>query len=115
MKLRNLLAVLIVAAAGTSWSAASALGDSPASDATQVCLQGPQIDYYQLVGDTDYGPSLDFGNLVHGSDETGPFVVAMNQGDCVSFVARNSKGKNSNGNVQTYYVAVFQAVFVSTS
>lgn len=115
MKLRRLLAILAIAAIGTCWSAAGALADSPASDAAQACLQGPQIDYYRVVGAAqDSAPVLDFGSLVHGSDETGTLVVAENNGDCVSFVAKNSKGKSSNTNEVHYLVFVLRTVTVSS-
>lgn len=98
MKLQWRLAVYTLAAAAVLGGSTAALGDSPASDAAAACLQGPQIDYYQVVNASDSGPPLDFGDLQHGSDSTGPFVIAMSNGDCVSFVAKNSKGKGSTSN-----------------
>jgi hypothetical protein len=114
MKLRTLLTTVAAAAAATCWAVAGALGESPASDAAGACLQAPQLDYYQVVDDTpDAGPELDFGDLAHGSDEAGTYILASNQGDCVSFVARNTKGKNSNINGQAYLVVIFKTAVIS--
>lgn len=114
MKLYSLLSAVAVAAFGAFGPAAVALADSPASDAAQTCLQSPQIDYYSVVGATDASPALDFGGLAHGSDETGTFVVAMNHGDCVGFVAENTKGKSSDTNGQKYLVVIFKEVVISS-
>lgn len=114
MKARNLLTALVAAAAATCSIAAPALADSTASDGTQMCLPGAQIDYYRIVGGTDDNPPiLDYGSLVHGSDETGPFVVAQSYSDCVSFIAKNSQGKSSNTTPVHYMVFVLKTVTVS--
>ncbi len=94
MKLLSLVAGLSVAVAGTLWASAGASADSASSDAAHMCLQGPQVDYYEVVGSAEkFAP--DFGDLTNGSDEKGAFIVAANHGECVSFVAKNSKGKGS--------------------
>lgn len=115
MRIRSLATVLAISTIGTFCSAAGALADSPASDATQACLQGPQLDYYQIIGGTeDAPPILDYGSLAHGSDETGPYVIAQNYSDCVSFIAKNSKGKSSNTNPVHYMVFVMKDVLISS-
>ena len=116
MNIRRLATVLLVATALALSVSAGALGDSPASDAAQTCAQGPQIDYYQVVGATeDAAPELDFGNLVHGSDETGTYVVALNEGDCVSFIAKNTKGKSSSTNGQEFFKVELKDVVITSS
>ena len=106
------LAALALAA---SYGATRVLADSNGSDAAQICLQGPQIDYYQLVGETDSSPPLDFHGLAHGSDETGTYIVAQSYGDCVSFAAYNSKGTNSNKPKETITLNFTKVIYVNTT
>lgn len=116
MNLRRPMIVLVVSAFATLAVSAGALADSPASNAAQTCARGPQIDYYQVAGATeDAAPALDFGNLVHGSDETGTYVVAMNEGDCVSFIAKNTKGNSSSTNGQEFFKVELKQVFITSS
>lgn len=116
MKLRQLVAVLVVTSVATLSASTVALADSPASDAAQTCTQGPQIDYYEVVGATeDAVRALDFGNLAHGSDELGTYVLAADHGDCVSFIAKNNKGKSSSTNGQVFLKVELKQVFVSSS
>jgi hypothetical protein len=112
MNPRSLPVALALAAALSC--AGGALADSPASDAAQTCIQGPQIDYFQAVAsDEENAPELDFGNLVHGADEAGTYIVAGSKGDCESFIAKNTKGKDSSTNGQTYFVIKLTTVYVS--
>jgi hypothetical protein len=107
------LAVAVAVPAALS-CAGGALGDSPASDAAQTCIQGRQIDYFQAQAvDEENAPVLDFGNLVHGADEAGPYIVAGSKGDCESFIAKNTKGNDSSTNGQTYFVIKLTSVYVS--
>jgi hypothetical protein len=99
MKLLCPVAVLALVGVGTLWGSTAALADSAPSDAAHMCLQGPQIDYYRVVSTETSAPDLEFGGLVHGADERGTFVVAQNHGECVSFVAKNKKGKGSQPEV----------------
>lgn len=110
MKATRVAVILALATAGATWTFGSARADTPVSDAAQLCLTGAQVDYYQVIGGTpasaDTLPaSLDGGinflGLVHGVDDFGPYVVAANQGECVSFVAENDKGpKVSLGDIR---------------
>jgi len=105
-------AVTALVAAG---AAAGARAGSAPSAAAQMCLQGPQIDHYQIVNETDSSPSLDFAGLAHGSDSIGPYVIAPNHGGCVSFVAENSKakGKGKAAEPTEYLTITFSQVFIS--
>lgn len=86
-------------------AAGPAIADSPATEAAQACLQGPQKDYYEVVNATpDAGPVLDFGRLAHGADDTGTYVIAANHGECTSFVAENSK--NPKGDKPVEYLKI---------
>ncbi len=116
MKLRGLVAVLVVTTVATLSASTGALADSPASDAAQTCAQEPQIDYYQVDGATeDAARALDFGNLAHGSDEFGSYVLATDHGDCVSFIAKNNKGKSSSTNGQEFFKVELKQVVISSS
>jgi hypothetical protein len=116
MTLRRLLTLLVVTTAATLSASTGALADSPASNAAETCAQGPQVDYYQVVGATvDAAPAVDFGNLVHGSDEIGTYVLATDHGDCVSFIAKNTKGKSSTTNGQEFLRVELKEVYVTSS
>ncbi|MGH2933462.1 MAG: hypothetical protein ACRDL2_02980 [Gaiellaceae bacterium] len=110
----TVLAALTAAAA----AGGGARADSPPSGAAHMCLQGPQFDYYEIVNETDASPPLDFGGLVHGSDQIGPYVIAANHGECVSFVALNSKGKSkgsTKGEMPLEYLTFkFTQVFITS-
>jgi hypothetical protein len=107
--------VVVAAATAALSCAGGALGDSPASDAAQTCLQGPQIDYFQAEAvDEQNAPELDFGNLVHGADQAGPYIVSGSKGDCESFIAKNTKGKDSSTNGQTYFVIKLTSVYITS-
>lgn len=93
--MHRFMLVTVVAALAAAGVAVGARADSAPSAAAQMCLQGPQVDYYAIVGGTDAPAPLDFRGLAHGSDQIGPYVVAADHGECVSFVALNSKGKGS--------------------
>lgn len=102
MAFRKLTVTLVVTVASFA-AAASAFAESPGSDAAQACADSSQIDYYQVIGGTDGAtPVVDFGNLAHGSDVNGTYVIATNHGDCVSFIAKNTKGKSSSTNGQEF-------------
>jgi hypothetical protein len=92
---KSAFVTVVAALAATTVATAGARADSAPSDAAHMCLKGPQIDYYEIIDETDTSLPIDFGGLVHGSDQIGPYVIAENHGDCVSFVARNSKGNGS--------------------
>lgn len=94
MKRIWLFAAVAAALALSVWISA-ALADSPGSDAAHICLQGPQRDYYEVLGATDSTPPLDYHGLVHGSDDGGTFILAQNHGNCVSFAADNTKKSDS--------------------
>ena len=117
MNPRKLATALAVATAAALSASASGLADSPASDAAQTCAQGPQIDYYQVIGATEDAapPELDFGNLAHGSDETGTYVIALNEGDCVNFIAKNTKGKSSSTNGQEFFKVELKQIVITRS
>lgn len=114
MKARQVVALLVVTTVATLSASTGALADSPASGAAETCAQGPQIDYYRAVDATeDAAPALDFGSLVHGSDELGTYVVAPDHGGCVSFIAKNNKGKSSSTNGQEFLHVELKQVFIS--
>ena len=107
------LRVLVAAAMLGGVNTGAALAESPASDAAQACLQGTQKDYYQVLdASADAGPLLDFGGLVHGSDDTGTYVMATNHGECTSFVAENSKQPKGDKPVE-YLKITFTQVLIS--
>jgi len=95
MKVHTLVAVTALAATGVVWGATAAFADSPGSDAAHACLQGPQRDYYEVLGATDSAPPLKYHGLVHGVDDTGQFILAPTHGDCVSFAADNTQPAQS--------------------
>jgi len=114
MRLLSLAAVLTLATAGTLWDSTRALGDSPVSDAAHACLQGPQIDFYEVVGATggDSSPNLEFEGLAQGFDasEGAPYIVAPDHGACVSFVADNSKGSGSKDKQPYIKITLTEAI-----
>jgi hypothetical protein len=116
MTLHRLVTVLIAATVATLSASVGARADSPASDAAETCAQGPQIDYYQVIGDTvAAAPVLDFGTLAHGSDEIGTYVLAADHGECVGFIAKNTKGKSSTTNGQEFFKIELKEVYVTSS
>jgi hypothetical protein len=114
MKLSWLIAAFTLSAAVLLLFSAAAAADSPASDAAQGCLQGPQYAFYAVSGDDGAStpaadsasapPLIDFGGLAHGSNDLGDYVVAADHGDCVSFIAKNSKGKGGKGGAAAPFI-----------
>jgi hypothetical protein len=94
-KIHVFLAVLALAATGVVWGAAAALADSPGSDAAHACIQGPQRDYYEVLGGGDSAPPLNYHGLAHGVDDSGQYILAGTHGDCVSFAADNTEPSQS--------------------
>jgi hypothetical protein len=115
MKVHMLVAALALAVTGAISGAPGALADSPASDAAHVCLQGPQRDYYEVVGATDSTPPLDYHGLLHGSDDTGPFILAESHGDCVNFAADNSKGSKGGKPAESISINYTKVEYVNTT
>jgi len=95
MKPRTLMIAGAAAITAVALGATGALADSPGSDAAHACLQGLQRDHYQVIGDTDTAPPLNFHGLAHGIDDNGSFILAGTHGDCVSFAADNTKPSES--------------------
>jgi hypothetical protein len=114
MKLRTVL--VSCAALALSAGSNAAVADSPSSDAAHMCLQGgPQIDYYEVLGNSDSAPPLDFGDLVHGADEIGPYIIAENHGDCVSFAAKNKGSKGGTHPRETLSINYTKIQYTSSS
>jgi hypothetical protein len=90
------LAVGVVMGAGTAVAA-----EPGNSAAAQLCGDGPQKDYYVVLGQEAGTPApIDFGDLQHGVDEFADgslaYVVTDGHGQCTSFFAENKKkGKGS--------------------
>jgi|SRR5690242_14266154 hypothetical protein len=107
------LRMLAAAAMLGGVNAGPAIADSPASGAAQTCLHAMQKDYYEVVDTTpDAGPLLDFGGLVHGSDDTGTYVIAANHGECTGFVAENNKKPQGDKPV-AYLKITFTQILIS--
>jgi hypothetical protein len=95
MKVRTFVVASALAVTGVASFATGALADSPGSDAAHACLQGPQRDYYQVVGADDSSPPLNYHGLAHGADDSGQYILAGTHGDCVSFAADNTQPAQS--------------------
>jgi hypothetical protein len=95
MKLRTIVVAGALAVTGMASAATAALADSPGSDAAHACLQGPQRDYYEVVGANESTPPLNYHGLAHGVNDTGRYILAGTHGDCVSFAADNTQPSQS--------------------
>jgi hypothetical protein len=117
MKILNVAAILTLAGAGICWIPATALADSPSSDAAVTCLQGPQIDFYEVVNPAgDSTANLDFEGVTQGFDDSTsmPYILSLSHGACVSFVAKNSKGSGSDRKAQYIKVVLTEVLITST-
>lgn len=97
MKAYKFAAILVLAMAASLWSYGTGRADSPQSNAAHACIQGPQIDHYQVIGVQDASQvQLDFRGLPHGADTFGPYIIAQTHGECESFAAVNDKTPPKN-------------------
>lgn len=115
MKLPKLIGMAALAAAGLLCFSSAASADDISSDAAHMCLQGPQLAYYQVVTPEDTPFDVNYLGLAHGSDDFGTFVIAPNHGACESFVSENKKKGGGKGGKapQQYIVITLTQVFIT--